>query len=468
MSVASEITRIKNNIANAYTAINSKGGTLPQTQNSANLATAINSISGGGSGSIQVINGIIEQYKASNQTISANSFVQFIGDTQLVKNTSGASVYENIVAVKVSSDKVFVVHRSGNNLNAIICTINGTTIIPGTDIVIVNGGSGIFAYSNASAQLIDTNKVFVAHRYGSDMMGVVCDISGTTITVGTDTLLVSGNSAGHVISTTLVETNKVFIAHRKGNALNGVVCTISGITITTGTDTELVSGTSVYTGAIAQLIDTNKVLITHRGTTTALLNGVVCTINDTTITAGADTELVSGSNAYGNASIVAISTNKAFISHRNGSYLYGIICTINNTTITVGTDTQLTNESNSYTNAFAILAGTNKVFIAHRSINDNLYGLLCTIDNATITVDTDTKIAEGISVYVNSSVVLVDTNKVFIAHRNDDDLYGIVFKINGTNIEDMITIVPSSTKIEGLLATQATENSAGNVWVLNS
>lgn len=48
MSIASEITRINNNISAAYTAVSNKGGTLPQTQNSANLATAIGTISGGG------------------------------------------------------------------------------------------------------------------------------------------------------------------------------------------------------------------------------------------------------------------------------------------------------------------------------------------------------------------------------------------------------------------------------------
>lgn len=46
MSVQSEITRINNNVANAYSAVGSKGGTLPAVQNSANLAAAINSISG--------------------------------------------------------------------------------------------------------------------------------------------------------------------------------------------------------------------------------------------------------------------------------------------------------------------------------------------------------------------------------------------------------------------------------------
>lgn len=49
MTIASEITRINGNIAAAYTAANNKGATIPATQNSANLATCIGTISGGGS-----------------------------------------------------------------------------------------------------------------------------------------------------------------------------------------------------------------------------------------------------------------------------------------------------------------------------------------------------------------------------------------------------------------------------------
>ncbi len=44
MSIASEIQRIKNNIANAYTNCSNKGATIPSTQNCANLANCINSI----------------------------------------------------------------------------------------------------------------------------------------------------------------------------------------------------------------------------------------------------------------------------------------------------------------------------------------------------------------------------------------------------------------------------------------
>ena len=49
MSIASAIQTKQQQIADAYTVVNNKGGTLPATQNLTNLATAISSISSGGS-----------------------------------------------------------------------------------------------------------------------------------------------------------------------------------------------------------------------------------------------------------------------------------------------------------------------------------------------------------------------------------------------------------------------------------
>ena len=52
MSIASAIQAKQQQVADSYTAVSNKGGTLPQTQNLTNLATAISSIpSGGGGGS---------------------------------------------------------------------------------------------------------------------------------------------------------------------------------------------------------------------------------------------------------------------------------------------------------------------------------------------------------------------------------------------------------------------------------
>ena len=55
MSIASDIQRIKNNIANAYTAILEKGGVLPSNKNSSNLANTINSISSSAKYGITVV-----------------------------------------------------------------------------------------------------------------------------------------------------------------------------------------------------------------------------------------------------------------------------------------------------------------------------------------------------------------------------------------------------------------------------
>lgn len=49
MTIANAITNAQNKVAAAYTAVSAKGGTLPATQNLTNLATAIGTISGGGS-----------------------------------------------------------------------------------------------------------------------------------------------------------------------------------------------------------------------------------------------------------------------------------------------------------------------------------------------------------------------------------------------------------------------------------
>lgn len=56
MTIASEITRIQNNIVGAYTALSAKGATMPATQNSANLATTVNSISSGGGDTVTATN----------------------------------------------------------------------------------------------------------------------------------------------------------------------------------------------------------------------------------------------------------------------------------------------------------------------------------------------------------------------------------------------------------------------------
>lgn len=57
MSIQDEINRINQNIANTYSALGDMGATLPQTQNSANMASAVRTLpqSGGGDNPVFIV-----------------------------------------------------------------------------------------------------------------------------------------------------------------------------------------------------------------------------------------------------------------------------------------------------------------------------------------------------------------------------------------------------------------------------
>lgn len=80
MTIASEITRINNNIASAYTALSDKGATLPATQNSANLVNTIGSLPtfysnfircGDGVVSVNITTGVVSGFTTGNGQMPA-------------------------------------------------------------------------------------------------------------------------------------------------------------------------------------------------------------------------------------------------------------------------------------------------------------------------------------------------------------------------------------------------------------
>lgn len=113
MAIADTINSMKTNITNAYNAIQTKGGTVPTNKNLANLSTAINSISTGGTGGgIEEVSTVAalktkvtkenvgKFYKYTGTTsdgFESNSLYQVIQD-----NPSGSDYYGALGLGKVS------------------------------------------------------------------------------------------------------------------------------------------------------------------------------------------------------------------------------------------------------------------------------------------------------------------------------------------------------------------------------
>lgn len=92
MTISSEIQRIKTNIENAYTVCNNKGATIPQEQNSNNLANCINSITGDGEG---LLESIISEVVNGNNPVDVTDLQSI--EIQLSDIIEGDSVEEESI-----------------------------------------------------------------------------------------------------------------------------------------------------------------------------------------------------------------------------------------------------------------------------------------------------------------------------------------------------------------------------------
>lgn len=92
MSIASEITRIQDNISDAYTAAQAKGATMPATQNSDNLATTISTISGGG---VDTRGWIPKAIDANGKLVSSSTMPNFTGVEDLGDYALYYGFYQN-------------------------------------------------------------------------------------------------------------------------------------------------------------------------------------------------------------------------------------------------------------------------------------------------------------------------------------------------------------------------------------
>jgi hypothetical protein len=241
-------------------------------------------------------------------------------DTGLVTNTSHGGMC--ISTVLLDENRVFIAHcynSSNKYLYGMVVTIDGTTITKGTDTAL---NSSIKSTGNSiSACLLPNGNVFIAHSYNTTLQlyGIVVTIDGTTITKGTDTAITQISEAGRTISTKLLPNGNVFIAHSNNSSdqLYGIVCTISGTTITYGTDTVIDSTQRTAETLDTVLLDNGQVLILYNYASSNELHGILTTISGTTITLGTATLLgETQDSTYGEGmSALLLANGLIFMAH---------------------------------------------------------------------------------------------------------------------------------------------------------
>ena len=406
-------------------------------------------------------------------------FVNGVGSTTTATSTdteiSTVEKYGLVIsACKLTDTKVFIAHSTGskgsstNYLRGVVCTIEGATITMGTGVIIA---SSSYTGDVISAVALSETSVFIAHSYNSSpyLYATLCTINGTTVSPKTTTSISTSAYAGYAISAKLLSDNTVFIAHSRssGYDLYGVICTISGTTITVGSDTAI--NTTNYTGyAISvDVIASNKVFIAHSYSSSYYLYGIVCTISGTSITSGTDT-ILNNSTVYTGyfVSNICLQDNKVFIAHNSGNfnngsyYLYAIVCTVSDKTITKGIDTQLDTNGISGYPMSATLLDDGRVFIAgKRGTNYLQYHTICQISGTTVTGGTTTSMNSNAYTAYTMSAITLSGEKVFLAHSYSDKYYLYAQMFSATSDNKPSKTIPIRT-----YETQVTKSNSSKVY----
>ena len=415
------------------------------------------------------INGIIEDYYVyAGENVNAGDFVEFIEgiagkkdfgtsvDTKIpLGATDSQAAYAPVFAVELEANKIFIAHRNyAGGISGVIATIqNGHEISVGTSTVLC---SNEYSGNSFTGELLSNGDIFIAHRYGSNyhLYGFIVTIEGETITAGTDTSILTSTSTGEYISTALLPNGNVFIAHSYGSSyyVYGIVCVINGTTFTAGTKTPIVSNKNSGTAISATTIANNRVFVSYKYG--AQYNAaVVCGIDWTTISIGSEKSLGNLYGAYTNST--TLSENKVLVAYCSPSseLIKARICTISNMTITNGTAVDLVTLGHLH-NPIPLLTISEDAVLFLHNIDANeryLYGMICTIDETTITVGTDVQLnTSKYSGYYAHPVLLSDGN-IFIAHSLNRSfyLYAQIWGIDETNniLTDEISAIEYETQV---------------------
>lgn len=184
----------------------------------------------------------------------------------------------------------FYYTSTGTNMYAIVCNITDSTITAGTKINMSSDTITDVKSLSDNSVCVLTCKDGLSDSY---LLATILKIEGNVITKGTQTRLTTAKNSGNGAKLTALNNEKIFIVHPSGDDkhCNAMVCTISGTTITNGSDTLINNKSNTwYVMSVIKTSENDAFIIyvaeDEENTEENALYGTSCNISNRSITLG--------------------------------------------------------------------------------------------------------------------------------------------------------------------------------------
>lgn len=320
------------------------------------------------------INGIIEEYVVqAGSTISAGDFVQFVTDTTTGGTDVIANKYGMTLKAELLSDTLLLViyldfSNSYYGCAKAISISNGVVTSIGNEFIFYSGA--VVTNRLGFSRLTDTTALITFKVGTYNLYSVILSVSGTTISKGTQvTAYNAGYDSLQLIGQVSPSSTSVFISFNYNSSSYAIVLTISGTTITVGTPT--VVNTTGKNGIYWDVLAISGSAVIGVGNYSNETCAVIFTISGTTITMGTTVTICTSASGFAYYRMIKISSSQVLLAF-NSSSMYIQVLTISGTTITFAIEQVLTTSYYNYPACFVKVSG-NKYFLVHSYDNSGHY-----------------------------------------------------------------------------------------------
>jgi hypothetical protein len=284
--------------------------------------------------------------------------VALVFSTDLYNKTAAATARKTVV---IDANRTLIL-LGNSTLYGII--YDASTLLWGA-VTTIRSGTIIHFEAILSA----TDEVLVTTSIGTSMNGVVLTLSGTTITVGSETsVTLSTNDGGSVTAGNLIAVGSSFVITYDASTLQMRAITISAGTVTIGSAT-ILNGTNatasanIYTTAVS-----SSVVLVLSNTAANTFYATPYTISGTTITAGSTATYSSPAADQYQVRPISNGARTAVCITGSSSFVIGLIISVTGTTASISS-AQLTNDGTADPSLIATIVSGSKLILLHGANN---------------------------------------------------------------------------------------------------